>query len=156
MTALKHDFVEFIPDELADNTIYVSVKFATVAHRCCCGCGKEVVTPLSPSDWKLTFDGETISLVPSIGNWSFPCQSHYWIAHSRVRWAEQWSQEEIAAGRAKDAIEKDRYYDSVKPRPDGHLIKTTTQRVQESEESSTVILQALKKRFSGWCRISRE
>ena len=106
MAALRHEFVEFIPDELASNTIYISTSFATVAHRCCCGCGKEVVTPLSPLDWQLTFDGETISLFPSIGNWSFPCQSHYWIDHSVVRWAEQWSEKRIAAGRARDVALK--------------------------------------------------
>ena len=59
---LKHEFVEFIPEHLPEGTIYVSIRFATASHKCCCGCGKEVVTPLSPTDWKLTFDGETISL----------------------------------------------------------------------------------------------
>lgn len=71
-TVLKHEFVEFIPDNLEDGTVYVSVGFATVAHKCCCGCGKEVGTPLSPTDWKLIFDGKTVSLDPSIGNWGFP------------------------------------------------------------------------------------
>lgn len=110
MTGLRHEFVEFIPDELASNTIYISIAFATVAHRCCCGCGNEVVTPLSPTDWQLTFDGETVSLYPSIGNWSFPCQSHYWIVRNGIRWAEQWSEEKIAAGRARDAVVKTRRY----------------------------------------------
>jgi len=34
-----------------------------------------VVTPLSPTGWSLIFDGETVSLYPSIGNWNFPCRS---------------------------------------------------------------------------------
>ena len=76
---LRHEFVEFIPDKLADGVVYVSIPYATVAHKCCCGCGMEVVTPLSPTDWELIFDGESISLDPSIGNWSFDCKSHYWI-----------------------------------------------------------------------------
>ncbi len=67
-TALTHEFVEYIPEHLKDGTVYVSIPFATAAHKCCCGCGKEVVTPLTPTDWQLTFDGETISLEPSIGN----------------------------------------------------------------------------------------
>lgn len=104
MKVLKYEFVEFIPDKLASNTVYISVAFATVAHRCCCGCGNEVVTPLSPTDWQLTFDGESVSLYPSIGNWSFPCQSHYWIVRNGIRWAEQWSEEKIAAGRARDEV----------------------------------------------------
>lgn len=112
-TTLTQKFVEYIPDELNDGTIYISIAFATVAHKCCCGCGAEVITPLSPTDWKLTFDGETVSLFPSIGNWSFPCQSHYWIERSTVRWAPRWSRGEIAAGRAFDSREKGRQYDNA-------------------------------------------
>ena len=107
---LAHRFVEFIPDVLEEGTLYVSMEYATVSHKCCCGCGFEVVTPLSPTDWKLTFDGETISLHPSIGNWSFKCQSHYWIRDSRVKWAPRWSREEIDAGRNWDRHQKESYY----------------------------------------------
>ena len=107
---LAHEFVEFIPDDLKERTIYVSVRFATVVHKCCCGCGKEVVTPLSPTDWKLIFDGKTISLDPSIGNWGFECQSHYWIRSNKVRWAALWSQDEIDAGRVHDRLAKARYF----------------------------------------------
>ena len=76
---LTHEFVEYIPRELKDGVVYVSIPFATVIHKCCCGCGQQVVTPLSPSQWTLSFDGKSISLHPSIGNWNFPCKSHYWI-----------------------------------------------------------------------------
>jgi hypothetical protein len=113
-TVLKHEFVEYIPDDLMDGTIYVSMAYATVAHKCCCGCGNEVITPLSPTDWRLIFDGESISLHPSIGNWNFACQSHYWIKRNKVKWARRWSQEEINAGRAYDSLAKERYYDSAK------------------------------------------
>lgn len=109
---LTHKFVEYIPDKLENLTIYVSMAFATAAHKCCCGCGNEVITPLSPTDWKLIFDGQSISLDPSIGNWSYPCQSHYWIKRNRVKWAPRWSQKEINAGRAYDALAKDRYFDN--------------------------------------------
>lgn len=103
---LKHEFVEYIPNEIKNKTIYVSIAFATVVHKCCCGCGNEVVTPLSPTDWKLIFDGESISLDPSIGNWGFACQSHYWIKRNKVKWSRRWSQEEIKAGRSRDALAK--------------------------------------------------
>lgn len=116
LAIITHEFVEYIPDRLEDGRIYVSISFATVAHRCCCGCGNEVITPLSPTDWKLTFDGESISLHPSIGNWSFACQSHYWIQGNRVNWAPRWSREEIEAGRAADAQAKRRYFNSYTPR----------------------------------------
>lgn len=89
---LKHEFVEFIPEELNEGTIYVSIRFTTASHRCCCGCGQKVVTPITPTDWKLVFDGKTISLDPSIGNWGFSCRSHYWIRNNQVQWAAQWSE----------------------------------------------------------------
>jgi hypothetical protein len=110
---LKHQFVEFIPEELAAGTICVSIRFATASHKCCCGCGQKVVTPLSPTDWRLIFDGKTISLDPSIGNWSFACKSHYWIKNNRVRWAAQWSDDEVAAGRAHDRHDKAAYFRSA-------------------------------------------
>jgi hypothetical protein len=109
--ALTYEFVEFIPDSLREGTIYISVKFATVVHKCCCGCGNEVVTPLSPTDWKLIFDGVSVSLDPSIGNWSFDCRSHYWIRGNRVRWATRWSQQEVDAERSRDRSVKAGYFD---------------------------------------------
>lgn len=107
---LRHEFVEYIPNTLADGTIYVSVTYATAAHKCCCGCGIEVVTPLSPTDWKLIFDGESVTLDPSVGNWSFACQSHYWITRNRVTWASRMSDEQIYAGRAYDRRAKEAYF----------------------------------------------
>jgi hypothetical protein len=107
---LEHEFVQFIPDQLKEGVLYVSVEFATVAHKCCCGCGEEVVTPLSRTDWKLIFDGETISLDPSIGNWGFKCRSHYWIRRNRAIRARQWTKEEIELGRRADRGAKDKYF----------------------------------------------
>lgn len=81
---LSNQFVEFIPDQLDDGVLYVSMPYGIVAHKCCCGCGNKVVTPLTPTDWQLVYDGQSVSLDPSIGNWSLPCRSHYWIDHGRV------------------------------------------------------------------------
>jgi len=106
--ALSHRFVEYVPDELEAGVIYVSITFATAIHRCCCGCGSEVVTPLSPTDWALTYDGESISLDPSVGNWGFPCKSHYWIERNRVIWAPPWTDREIAEGRVRNYQAKER------------------------------------------------
>ena len=68
---VRHEFVEFIPSTLNDGVLYISIPYATAVHKCCCGCGEKVVTPLTPTDWSLTFDGLTASLSPSIGNWGF-------------------------------------------------------------------------------------
>lgn len=84
MTMFSHEFVEFVPEVLKPNVLYVSLRFSLVSHRCACGCGEEVVTPLAPREWQLIFNGETISLYPSIGNWSFKCRSHYWINQNRA------------------------------------------------------------------------
>lgn len=104
---IHHQFVDAIPAELAENTLYISIPYATAAHKCMCGCGHEVVTPLTPTDWSLTFDGESVSLRPSVGNWSFDCQSHYWIIRSTVRWGMTWTEDEIEQGRARDRVRKE-------------------------------------------------
>ena len=83
-------FVDYMPEVINKGVLYVSMRYTVVIHLCACGCGEKVVTPLSPNDWKLTFDGESISLYPSIGNWEFPCQSHYWIKNNQVVHAHKW------------------------------------------------------------------
>lgn len=105
-SSLQPRFVEFIPESLDEGVLYVSMEYMTVAHKCCCGCGSEVSLPLTPTDWRLIFDGKSISLVPSIGSWSLPCNSHYWITRNQVCWARQWSPEEISVGRTYDRLAK--------------------------------------------------
>ncbi|MCF8276996.1 MAG: hypothetical protein K9J17_09690 [Flavobacteriales bacterium] len=110
MQQLKHKFCESIPENLTQGVVYVSVTYGTAIHLCCCGCGSEVVTPITPTDWKLSFDGETISLSPSIGNWSLPCQSHYWIKDNQVEWSGQWSRKRVDASNRIDRVAKEEYY----------------------------------------------
>ena len=110
---MKHKFVEYIPENLDEGVVYVSIPYATAAHRCACGCGNEVVTPISPVDWELRFDGQSVSLSPSIGNWSFKCRSHYWIVRDEVRWSAKWSDDKIAAARARDQFDKTRFFDGT-------------------------------------------
>ena len=106
---LAYEFVEFIPEELKERTLYVSITYCTAVHKCCCGCGWEVVTPLSPTGWQLIFDGKTVSLYPSIGSWSLPCQSHYFITNNKVVWAQKWTKKQIQRGRAQEAEARERY-----------------------------------------------
>lgn len=94
-------FVTSFPRDLEPSTLYVSTQFSTAAHSCACGCGREVVTPLSPSQWVLTFDG-AVSLRPSIGNWALPCQSHYVIHRGKIRWARTFTPDEIRRNRQSD------------------------------------------------------
>lgn len=102
LTQLKPEFVEFIPDRLEHGILYISRRYSTVTHLCCCGCGQEVVTPLKPAKWRLDEQSGAVWLSPSIGNWSFPCQSHYWIEGNRVRWIAALSPAAIAQVRARD------------------------------------------------------
>lgn len=103
---IKHEFVAAIPEEIDQDTVYISIDFATAVHRCQCGCGLEVITPLSPSDWKLIYDGVSVSLHPSIGNWSFPCRSHYWIRDGGVQWAGDMPNQQISTIRQTDRRKK--------------------------------------------------
>ena len=88
LLSIRHAFVDVVPDAglMEDDVLYVSMPYATAIHKCACGCGQQAVTPLSPEEWSLTYNGEAISLKPSIGNWGMACKSHYWIRDSRVIW----------------------------------------------------------------------
>lgn len=107
---LQHEFVDAIPDDVREGVLYISVRYRTATHLCACRCGNKVVTPIKPPKWHLTFDGDTVSLSPSIGNWQLPCRSHYWIRNGNVKWAKGWTDEEIEAGRARDKEVLRQYY----------------------------------------------
>lgn len=117
LNKLTHRFVEFITEETEDGVLYVSIEFATAVHNCCCGCRNRVVTPLKPVSWQLTFDGESCSLYPSIGNWSFPCRSHYWIANNSVDWSYQMTDREIHANRRNDQKLRAAHFQGIESLP---------------------------------------
>ncbi len=91
--------VKYMPRDLAPGILYVSEEFNVAGHLCACGCGSKVMTPLGPVEWKFTEQEGRPSLWPSIGSWQLPCRSHYVIADGRIRWAGQWSDAQILAGR---------------------------------------------------------
>ncbi len=84
---MKIKVAEFIPEEIENDVLYFSPEFSTAIHLCMCGCENKVVTPFARSEWKLTFE-DSFSLHPSIGNWNFKCQSHYWIRDGKVVWCK--------------------------------------------------------------------
>jgi len=57
------------------------------------------------SDCSLTRDGDG-----SIGNWQFPCRSHYWIHRNKAVWVPEMSNQTIHAGRKQAQAERERYY----------------------------------------------
>lgn len=102
---MRIHFVETIPqaNSIKDNNLYISLTYNMTMHRCASGCGQLVPLPLSPADWSLTYDGETISLSPSIGNGILACHSHYFIQNSQVIWSSEMSTVEAQRQQMTDA-----------------------------------------------------
>lgn len=144
ISSLNHIFIDTIPDDLEEGILYISLRFRVVIHSCCCGCKNKVVTPLSPARWKMTFDGKSISLSPSIGNWNFDCQSHYWIEHSRVILASKWTTDEIIDGKNYERSKRSEYYKKVNTSSDSkkekktkrkkNIFKTLTEKIKRKKK----------------------
>lgn len=115
-TSIVPEYVELLPPTLLDGKLYISKKYSTAVHKCCCGCGTKIVTPLKPTDWTLSERGGLVSLTPSIGNWNHPCQSHYFIRNNRIVVVGKMSKGEIARGRALNEVAKQAYF-SKKEKP---------------------------------------
>jgi hypothetical protein len=113
-SAIVPEFVDIFPGALEQDVLYISAKFSTAAHLCACGCQREVITPLSPKQWVLTFDGN-VSLWPSIGNWALPCQSHYVVSAGQIRWAKSFTKEQIKSNRDSDRRLLDEPQEPVEP-----------------------------------------
>jgi hypothetical protein len=116
-TALKPEFVEFMPKELQEGILYISERYRTASHLCACGCKTRIVTPLKPTGWSLRKAGAKVSLWPSIGNWDHACRSHYIIRNNKVIWAADMSAQSIRYGRMRDDQRRAAYFrgDSVAP-----------------------------------------
>lgn len=102
VTRLEPVFVDQFSEQLEAGRLYISLSYNTTAHLCACGCGHEVVAPLSPAQWRFTYDGQHITLYPSIGSWNIPCQSHYWISNGQIRWASPFTPDRVRAARERD------------------------------------------------------
>ncbi len=114
VNAIRGELVESFPQPMLPGVLYTSIAYNTCGHLCCCGCEEEVMTPLSPARWSITYDGENVSLRPSIGNWGLPCRSHYWIRNGRVQWSREFTPKEIAVNRARDRAA---LHERVEPSP---------------------------------------
>jgi Family of unknown function (DUF6527) len=110
VAAFRPVVVDIVPDRLDEGVLYISLKYKTALHKCACGCGNEVVTPLGPTDWRLSEASGRISLWPSVGSWNLPCRSHYWIRQDAVAWDVPWSDDKIAAARTRERETKQRHF----------------------------------------------
>lgn len=81
-------FVDSAPETLEPGVMYISTRYRAIIHLCLCGCQEKVVLNLDsdPESWRITYDGRSISIEPSIGNVGLPCRSHYVVLRNRVRW----------------------------------------------------------------------
>jgi hypothetical protein len=82
---IKPVFVEFIPEKLIQNEIYISKEYGTAVHLCLCGCGEKAVMPLNPkfsSSWNLMEKDGKVSFSPSILNTNCPNRYHYIITEN--------------------------------------------------------------------------
>lgn len=102
--------VQYIPKTLEPGVLYVAADFDTAVHLCACGCGTKVTTPLGSTEWQVSDTAGGPTLVPSVGNWQLPCRSHYLITGGKTRWAGQWSEERIEAGRKAEQRRREAYY----------------------------------------------
>ena len=86
----KTKFVNLMPsdDLMRDGVLYMAPHFHVAVHKCMCGCGEKVVTPLEDEGWMWSYDSNTkaASLYPSVGNFQQSCKSHYFLTHGKVHW----------------------------------------------------------------------
>lgn len=110
------DMDEF-PRVLEEGILYISEECELAAHKCCCGCGEDVITPLNPARWRLDRHRGRVSLHPSIGNWKFACRSHYWIRNNRVIPSYDMDDEEIAEVIELDRVDREDFFVQLQQTP---------------------------------------
>lgn len=110
------EFVESFPSPMEPGVLYASIPYSTAGHICACGCGREIVTKLSPARYRVVFDGE-VSLRPSVAATGLPCNSHYFITRGQVEWHPSLNFKQVARARAADrrAVEDHRATSQLSP-----------------------------------------
>lgn len=122
---LEPRFLAHFPEHLEEGVLCISEEFSLTAHKCCCGCGEDVILKLGPAKWRLTKESDgTVSLDPSVGNWNYACRSHYWIEHNEVLEAGPMSRGAIKRVQHRDRSERQQYLDqmasaAIEARPSG-------------------------------------
>lgn len=99
---LEPCFVQEVPAQLEAGKLYISIEYGSINHLCACGCGYEVVTPLHPARWGIFYDGDAVSLWPSVGSAGLSCRSHYVIERNRVVWLAALSDNAARSGAERD------------------------------------------------------
>jgi hypothetical protein len=108
--------VRYMPATLEPGVLYVSEEFSTAAHLCACGCGAKIRTPLGVTEWTVEETAKGPTLWPSVGNWQQQCRSHYWFCCGEVVWGDQWTPEDIEAGRCLEHASRLAYFEGRRRR----------------------------------------
>ena len=141
---LRPVFVDHLPEHLDEGVLYISEEFAIAGHKCCCGCGEEVITPLNHAQWKIRKGKGAISLHPSIGNLKYACKSHYWIRKNQVIDASPMDEETIELVKQCDRKAKDRYIKECnKPR-------ISSSEKMKADRTSTSMVDEIIKWLRNW------
>jgi hypothetical protein len=148
---LRPEFVVSFPAEMKEGVLYISDEYSTAVHKCCCGCGEKVLTPLNPAKWRLTKSATGVSLRPSIGNWKFACQSHYWVKDNHVIDAGMMSIQKIEAVKARDKRENQRYIQQKNRSSTNHV---ATARSATPHQDKIGIVTELIGRLRAWWKSS--
>lgn len=93
-TEYKTKFVKASSDitKIEEGVLYLIPHYNCAMHKCMCGCGEVVITPIDDNSgktlgyWGWTYDGSNASLIPSVGNFQQPCKSHYFLKNGKVQW----------------------------------------------------------------------
>jgi hypothetical protein len=130
---------------MEDGVLYISEEYETAGHKCCCGCGEKVMTPLNPAKWRLTKSPNgAVSLYPSIGNWKFACQSHYWIRDNRIIGAGMMSKQRIEAVKSRDKHDSQRYIDQT------NQAMKNAEHIKSSAPRQGGLMNMIANKLSGW------
>lgn len=74
-------FVQFIPDILEDNHVYITLEYESSTHKCLCGCGNINILPLHKDGWTLEVSpSNKVTFSPSILHPK--CMAHYVIQNN--------------------------------------------------------------------------
>jgi len=120
---MKAIYQDIFPVVLEQDILYISRAYSTTAHLCASGCGFRVVLPLGKGGWTL-IDKQGLTISPSV---HVPkCNSHYWIRHGRIQWAQQLSADEIQAYGAADQLE---YNEELRKKSLGDRVKAFLKRL---------------------------
>lgn len=129
---LEPYYLTQFPEQLQEGILYISEEFNLTGHKCCCGCGEDVVLKLGPAKWHLTKESDgAVSLNPSVGNWKYACQSHYWIARNEILEAGPMSSGAIKWVQQRDRADREQYLErhaaAAKPKR-----KSTRERIKDA------------------------